>query len=49
MDRHGVIAETFAYARRYAKRAKSDLDVLADSPFRAALADIADFSVARTY
>lgn len=49
MERHGVIAETFAYAKRYASRAKSDLEALPDGAYRQALLDIADFSVARAH
>jgi len=45
----GALAYTAAKARDCADRARSALDPVPDSPFKAALSDLADFAVERRY
>jgi octaprenyl-diphosphate synthase len=47
--RHGAIDETFARARAYGDAAVASLDGIPASPWRAALVEVVDFSVARAY
>jgi octaprenyl-diphosphate synthase len=44
-----ALAYTSRRARDYAEAAKQSLETLPASPYRTALADLADFSVSRTY
>ena len=49
MERMGAIPETLACASRYAERARQDLEPFPDSAYKAALLDLAEFSVSRGY
>ena len=45
----GALAYTFARAKEHAETARRSLEALPDSPYRAALGQLADFSVSRTF
>lgn len=49
LDRHGAIADTLERARHYARRAIDALAIFPASQARAALAEAAEFAVARGY
>jgi octaprenyl-diphosphate synthase len=49
LNRHGAIAATLERARRHGETAKAALAELAPSPFTTALAEVVDFTIARTH
>jgi octaprenyl-diphosphate synthase len=49
MEKHGAIRDTIARAEAYSTEAQDSLAVFADGPCRAALADLAEFSVHRAF